>query len=112
MIFAEWKKTPKKCEMVPFEGKYNTQNIISIILHKSSKKQGKYLFIIYTTFGGKQDIIVIMRKKVSPDLQKSFSTHQISSNVRGLNPTIKKMGVGWHIAATQHSSNTHMCKKS
>ena len=44
-------------------------------------------------FGVKQEIFCHKEKKFLQICKKASPTHQISSNVRGLNLTIKKMGV-------------------
>ena len=85
--FCRGGKNPKiNCEMVPFSKKtytiiksYNFNSLVYTLI-----------FIIWwkaRNLCHKEKKFLQICKKASPP------THQISSNVRGLNPTIKKMGV-------------------
>ena len=89
--FCRVGKKPKiNCEMVPFSKKnYNNQ------IFWFEFPRNALFFLIRTRtslFGVKQEIFCHKEKKFLQICKKASPTHQISSNVRGLNLTIKKIG--------------------
>ena len=76
--------------MVPFSKKITiikSFDLNFLVMHSS--------FLIRTRtslFGVKQEIFCHKEKKFLQICKKASPTHQISSNVRGLNLTIKKIG--------------------